>query len=171
MNSSIPFASKSDEEAFFQLVTSGLLGPLNFDLSPEEVIALLGKPDKVARPPHERDKDKLVNLFYRNILVSFSDMRLAMFHINFRGSQQGLPEPLQATWHEAIRRIDLDTFVAYLKEHGIRCQYVVADDAVKDVICLHQSGLEVIFDSDREYKIRQITSTRLGLGNRRFRDC
>ncbi len=96
-----------------------------------------------------------------------------MFEIQFGDPEGEPPALLGASWYRVVRDVDRETFIRYLKDRGIRCQYVVTDEYDDSSIYLSESGTEVFYEfpEDDELHLNQITVSDSGPGNRRFRDC
>jgi hypothetical protein len=167
------FAHGPEEQALIRFLTKGELGPLKFDITVEQLEQLWGPPDEMGELwVDPSGTSTLQNVFYGDLSLTFYNQKLSLFLIGFRRARLRLPTPLRIGWYKRIYGMTIDSFVNFLKDRGIRCQYVVEeDDPHPNVVCLNQSGMDVLFDPKRQYRIQQIAVSNSGPGNRHFREC
>jgi hypothetical protein len=162
-----------DEQALIRFLTTGELGPLKFDITVEQLEQLWGPPDEMGElwvDPSGTSTSQ--NVFYGDLSLTFYNQKLSLFIVGFRRARLRLPTPLRIGWYRRIYGMTIDSFVNFLKNRSFRCQYVVEeDDPQPSVVCLNQSGMDILFDPRRQYRIQQITVSNSGPGNRRFREC
>lgn len=157
--------------SFVKFLQTGELGPLNFDLSVNEVYNLLGTPERTERPGEGTERDHFLNLSYKNLVLSFFHDQLVVYIIQYRNVRKvatgGLPPQLQVPWFYTVRKMTFTDFVDLVKSHHIRAQRLVGQVNERGESILFQndggelirfpnSGVEVFFDLNISNTIYQI---------------
>jgi hypothetical protein len=155
--------------SFSKFLVTGELGPLNLNLTLDDVRDLLGKPKNTYRPFEGTKDDHLINLFYENLVITFSDDELAIYIIQFRNSfkttKGGLPNQLEVDWFHLAKKMTFDDFIRFVKEQNIRCQKMVTEDEADKLIRFQGSPVEVNFNLDICDCIYQINCSNYGSRN------
>jgi hypothetical protein len=160
-----------DDPVLHQLLTTGVVAPLYFSMSPEDVVQVLGQPDEEYQP--YLGDDTHLAYIYKNILMGFYECKLDLYTIHFF-MDEGLPDSMPGNWYQILKTLTSRQLVAHAQALGLHCQKYELVDGVDELILVVKyselSYITVIFDGTRKNRIDHLICSNVGLPNRKLLD-